>query len=166
MTSPFSTVLVAPTIENEGVIDVEDGNIVGSFGTGGVVPETGLGFVHKGEVVIPSSVPRFQTGTETLHGSMGKIPLPPDWPPEYDIPDPLGRDLALELGKGQQNVQRQTAHRRGGIESLSDRDEGTAGGIEALDQLGEVGKGSGETVDLVDHDHLHVPRVDVGQKTL
>ncbi len=82
------------------------------------------------------------------------------------VPDPLGRHLALELGKGQKHVERQPAHRRGGVESLGDRDEGTAGGIEALDQLGEIGKGSGQAVDLVDHNHLNEPRVDVCQQAL
>ena len=34
------------------------------------------------------------------------------------VPDALADHLALELGKGQQNVQRQPAHRRGGVEGL------------------------------------------------
>ncbi len=82
------------------------------------------------------------------------------------VPDPLGRHLTLKLGKGQQNVERQPAHRRGGVEGLGNRDKGTTGGIEALDQLGKVGKGSGQTINLVDYNHLNEPRVDVCQQAL
>src|ERR1700733_9143221 len=39
------------------------------------------------------------------------------------IPDALGGDLTLELGKRQQYVQGQPTHRCGGIKLLSDRDE-------------------------------------------
>ncbi len=36
----------------------------------------------------------------------------------YLVPDALGGDLALELGKGQQDVEGQPSHRGGGIELL------------------------------------------------
>ena len=68
------------------------------------------------------------------------------------VADALGRDLALELGEGQQHVERQTPHRGGGVELLGDRDEGHTMGIEQLHQLGEVGQRAGEPVDLVDDD--------------
>jgi hypothetical protein len=51
------------------------------------------------------------------------------------VPNPLARDLPLELGEGQQHVERQTSHAGGGVEGLSHRDEGDAMGVERLDQL-------------------------------
>ena len=73
------------------------------------------------------------------------------------VADALGGDLALELGKRQQDVQRQPPHRGGGIELLGHRDEGHAVLIEQLDQLGEVRQRAGQTVDLVDDDDVDLP---------
>ena len=55
------------------------------------------------------------------------------------VPDALGGDLPLELGKGQQHVEGEPAHGRRRVELLGDRDEGDVMGTEQLDQLCEVG---------------------------
>ena len=70
------------------------------------------------------------------------------------VANALGGDLALELGEGQQHVERQPAHGGGGVEGLGDRDERHLMGIEQLDQLGEVGQRAGQAIDLVDHDDV------------
>ncbi len=62
------------------------------------------------------------------------------------VPDALARDLALELGKGQEHVEGQTPHAGGGVEGLGDRDERHPVLIEELDQPGEVGQRSGEAI--------------------
>lgn len=42
------------------------------------------------------------------------------------VADALRGDLALELGKGQKDIERESPHQRGGVELLGDRDEGHA----------------------------------------
>jgi hypothetical protein len=59
------------------------------------------------------------------------------------VPDPLARDLPLELGEGQQHIERQPSHAGRGVERLGHRDEGDAMGIERLNQLGEAGARAG-----------------------
>jgi len=54
------------------------------------------------------------------------------------VADALGGDLTFELCKGQEDIEGQAAHRCGGIEGLRDGDEGHAGAVEHLHQLGEV----------------------------
>ena len=68
------------------------------------------------------------------------------------VADALGRQLALELGEGQQDVQQHPAHRIGGIELLRDRHERHAMPVEDLHQLGKVVEGAAQSVDLVDDD--------------
>ena len=82
------------------------------------------------------------------------------------VADALGGDLPLELGKGQQHVERQPAHRCRGVELLGDRDKRDAMGIEQLDQLGEVGQRSREAIDLVDDDDVDLPGADIVQQSL
>src|SRR6266571_8654444 len=60
-------------------------------------------------------------------------------------------DLPLELGEGEEHIEREPPHAGGRVEGLRHRDEGDPVLVEQLDQLGEVGKRSGEPVDLVDH---------------
>ena len=55
------------------------------------------------------------------------------------VADSLTRDFALELRKGQKDIEGQAAHRSRGVELLGDRDEGYAMRIEQFDQLGKVG---------------------------
>ena len=68
------------------------------------------------------------------------------------VADPLGGHLSLELGEGEQDVQRQSSHRGGGVERLRHRHEGDPGGVEDGDDAGEVGERPGQPIDLVD-DH-------------
>ena len=82
------------------------------------------------------------------------------------VADALGGDLALELGKGQQNIQRQPPHRGRGVELLGDRDERHAVRVEQLDELGEVGQRAGQAIDLVDDDDIDLSGANVGQQPL
>ena len=70
------------------------------------------------------------------------------------VADPLAGDLALELGEGEQHIERQPAHAGGGVEGLGDRDERDVMRVEQLDQLGKVGERAGQAVDLVDDDDV------------
>jgi hypothetical protein len=63
----------------------------------------------------------------------------------------LGGDLALELGKRQQHVQGQSAHRGGGVELLGNGDKRDIVLVEELNQLGEIRQRAGQAIDLVDH---------------
>jgi hypothetical protein len=71
--------------------------------------------------------------------------------------------IALELGEGQEHVQHQLAHRRGGIELLRDRDEGNAVLLERLHHAGEVEQGAAQAVHLVDHHAVDFTRLDIGE---
>ena len=68
------------------------------------------------------------------------------------VSDPLAGDLAFELREGQEDVQGQPAHGRGGVELLGHGYEGRPSGVEGLDDLGEVGQAAGEAIDFVNHD--------------
>jgi hypothetical protein len=46
-----------------------------------------------------------------------------------------------------------------GVEGLGHRDEGDAMLIEQLDQLGEVGEGTGQPINLVDDDDVNLTRL-------
>jgi hypothetical protein len=50
------------------------------------------------------------------------------------------------------------------LNALRDRDERDAIPVEHLDQLGKVGQRAAEAVDLVDHDHVDQPVLDVLQQ--
>ena len=80
------------------------------------------------------------------------------------VADPLGGDLAFELREGEQHVQRQPAHRGGGVEGLGHRDEGDPGGVEDGDDAGEVGERAGQPIDLVDDHDIDCAGLDVGQQ--
>ena len=77
------------------------------------------------------------------------------------VTDALTRDLALELCKRQQHVQRQSAHGRAGIERLADRDHGNIVRIEPVDQFCEVAQGSCQPINPVDDDLVHLVLFDV-----
>jgi hypothetical protein len=66
------------------------------------------------------------------------------------VPDPLACDLPLELGEGQQHVERRSPHAGCGVEGLGHRDERDVVLVEHLDEFGEVGKRAGQPIDLVD----------------
>ena len=59
-----------------------------------------------------------------------------------------------ELRKRKQHVQRQPAHRGGGVELLGHRDERDIVLVEQLDELGKVRQRAGQAIDLVDHDDV------------
>src|SRR5829696_6927707 len=82
------------------------------------------------------------------------------------VADALAGDLALELCKRQQHVEREPPHAARRVERLGDGYERDALGIEELDELCEVGQRSGEPVDLVDHDDIDPPGADGGQEPL
>src|ERR1039458_8436822 len=56
------------------------------------------------------------------------------------VTDPLARYLAFELGEGQQDVERKSAHRGCRVELLGDRNKRNAVRVEHLDHFGEVGE--------------------------
>ena len=68
--------------------------------------------------------------------------------------------------KREQDVEREPPHRGGGVEALGHRDEGDALPVEHLDQLGEVHQRARQPVDLVDHDDVDQPLLDVGEELL
>jgi hypothetical protein len=82
------------------------------------------------------------------------------------VADALGGDLALKLGKGQQDIERQAAHRRRGVELLRDRDKGHPMGIEQFDQLGKIGQGACQAIDLVDDNDIDAVGSNVIKKLL
>ena len=82
------------------------------------------------------------------------------------VPDALADHLALELGEGQQDVQRQPAHRGRGAEGLGHRDEGDVVGVEHLDQLREIHERARQPVDLVDDHDIDQACLDVAQQPL
>ena len=82
------------------------------------------------------------------------------------VPDPLGGQLPLELGKGQEDVEGQPTHGGGRIELLGDRHERYRAGIEGLHQFCKIGQRSGQTIDLVDHDHVDLAGRDIGEQLL
>jgi hypothetical protein len=59
------------------------------------------------------------------------------------ISHPLPDQFALELGKGQQHIERKPAHARTGVERLGDRYKRDTLGIEQLDQLGKISERAG-----------------------
>src|SRR5436309_5348694 len=60
------------------------------------------------------------------------------------VADALGGHLTLELGKRQQDIERQPPHRCRGIELLRDRDERYVMAIEQLHELGKVRQRAGQ----------------------
>ena len=63
-------------------------------------------------------------------------------------------------------MQRQSSHAGRGVEGLSHRDENRAGRLEPLDELRKVGEGTGQPVDLVDHDLVDETGIDVVEQAL
>src|SRR5438067_1239839 len=82
------------------------------------------------------------------------------------VADTLAGDLALELRKGQQNIEGQTPHRRRRVELLRDRNKGRASRIKDFDDLGKISQRAGQPVDLVDNDRIDPTRRDVGEQPL
>ena len=82
------------------------------------------------------------------------------------VADAFARDLALELGEGEQDVQGQTPHRGGGVELLGDGDEGDRFSIKNLHKPGKIRQRPGQPVDLVDDDDVDPPNLDIGEQAL
>src|ERR1700730_8385963 len=82
------------------------------------------------------------------------------------VAHPLADHLALELGKGEQHIERDPPHAARGFERLGDRHERDPLLIEQLDQLGEVGERAGKAVDLVDHHDSDLAGPNIGQELL
>src|SRR5205085_3591002 len=82
------------------------------------------------------------------------------------VADAFTGDLALELGKGQQHVERQAPHRARRVELLRHRNKRHTLCVEELDQPGKIGERTGQPVDLV-HDHDVDPAgPDIGEQIL
>ncbi len=82
------------------------------------------------------------------------------------VADALAGELALELGEGEEHVQREAPHRGRRVELLGHRDEGHALRVEDLDDLGEVGERARQAVDLVGDQEIDFARLDVGEELL
>src|SRR5712672_2463597 len=82
------------------------------------------------------------------------------------VTDALAGDLALELSERQENIERQAAHRAGGVELLGHRHERDAVLVEDLDDLGEVRQRTCQPVDLVDHHNIDTPGTHVREEPL
>jgi hypothetical protein len=77
------------------------------------------------------------------------------------VADAFPRYLALKLCKGQQHIQGQSSHGRGGIELLGDRHEADTLLIKLFDHLGEVGQGAGEPINFIDNHGVDAFRGDI-----
>ena len=82
------------------------------------------------------------------------------------VADPLADDLSLELGKGQQDIQRQPAHRVGRVELLGYRDEGNTVFIERFHDPGEVHERAAKSIDFVDHHAIDLSAFDVFEESI
>ena len=63
-------------------------------------------------------------------------------------------------------MQRQSSHAGRGVEGLGHRDKPGAGRVEPVDELRKVGEGTGQSVDLVDHNPVDETGIDVGEQAL
>lgn len=75
---------------------------------------------------------------------------------------PFAGQLALELGKAQQDIEREAAHGRAGVKGLRDRDKRDAASLELRHQVAEIPQRPRQAVDFVDHDGVQFPQLDVG----
>src|SRR5271155_2913551 len=82
------------------------------------------------------------------------------------VADAFAGDLALELGKGQQHIERQPPHRARRVELLRHRDERHSLGVEEFDQPGKIGERAGQPVDLVDDHDVDPAGSDIGDQVL
>ena len=82
------------------------------------------------------------------------------------VADALADDLALELRKGQQNIEGQAPHRGRCVELLGHRNKRRAPRVEDLDDLGKIGERAGQPVDLVDDHNIDPSCRDVGEQPL
>jgi len=78
----------------------------------------------------------------------------------------VGDHLAFELGKANDDVQRQAPHGVAGVELLRRRHEPDALGLEQGEQLREVEERAAQAVDLVDDHHVDLAGLDVREQAL
>ena len=90
--------------------------------------------------------------------------FPPALGGRHLVPDTLGDDLPLVLGKGHQDTEKHPAGGIGGAEVLGDRDKADTLFVEHLNHLHEVEQRAGKPVDLVDHDDIDLPGIDIRQQ--
>jgi len=80
--------------------------------------------------------------------------------------DAFTGDLPLELGKGQQHIERQAPHRARRVELLRHRNERHTLCVEELDQPGKIGERAGQPVDLVDDHDIDPASPDIAEQAL
>src|SRR5215813_9037033 len=82
------------------------------------------------------------------------------------VADPFAGHLALELGKGQQDIEGQPPHRARRVELLRHRDKRHTLSVKDLDEPGKIGERSGQPVDLVDDYDVDPAGPDIGEQAL
>jgi hypothetical protein len=82
------------------------------------------------------------------------------------VAHPLPDQLALELGKGQQHIEREPPHAGAGVERLGDGYERDAVRLEQLDQLGKIRQRARQPVDFVHHHGIDLAGPDIRQERL
>ena len=82
------------------------------------------------------------------------------------VADALGGHFPFELGKRQQDVERQPTHGGGGVELLRDRDEGHAVPVKELNELGKICQRAGQPVDLVHYNDIDFARAHIIEQPL
>ena len=81
-------------------------------------------------------------------------------------PGPARMPAPARTGQRTAGLQGQPAHGCGGVELLGDGNERDRLGVKGLDQLCEIGERTGQAVDLVDHDHVDLAGLDIGEQLL
>ena len=82
------------------------------------------------------------------------------------VANPLGDDLPLILREGDENVEHHSPGAGGGIDFLRHRDELCAPFVKFLGEVCKITDGSGQSVDLVNHDDVDQPGFTVGKELL
>jgi hypothetical protein len=75
----------------------------------------------------------------------------------------LADDLSLELREGQEHIQRQPTHTGRRVELLRDRHKRDAEAVEDVHELGKIGQGPRQPINLIDHDNIDLTGLDVGE---
>ena len=82
------------------------------------------------------------------------------------VANPLGDDLPLILREGDENVEHHAPGAGGGIDFLRHRDKLCAPFVKFLGEVCKITDGSGQSVDLVNHDDVDQPGFTVGKELL
>jgi hypothetical protein len=67
-------------------------------------------------------------------------------------------------GEGQEDIEREPAHRGGGVERLGYAHKADVLALEGLDELGEIYERARQAVDLVDDNDVNCPCSDIGKE--